>query len=113
MYAAEDAFKKVPLHWMWWPAMGAVFVGMGGLIEPRVLGVGYETIHHTLRGELAGTCSSVWRCSRPSSGRSPGFRHLRRGPRPSAHPGQRHGRVSGALDLRGMFPSGRWSASRP
>lgn len=54
VYAAEDAFKKVPLHWMWWPAMGAVFVGMGGLIEPRVLGVGYETIHHTLRGELAG-----------------------------------------------------------
>lgn len=54
VYAAEDAFKKVPLHWMWWPALGAVFVGIGGLIEPRVLGVGYGTIHHTLRGELAG-----------------------------------------------------------
>lgn len=39
---------------MWWPAIGAVFVGVGGLIEPRVLGVGYDTIHSLLRGELVG-----------------------------------------------------------
>ena len=39
---------------MWWPALGAVFVGVGGIIEPRVLGVGYNTIHSLLRGELIG-----------------------------------------------------------
>jgi H+/Cl- antiporter ClcA/CBS domain-containing protein len=54
VYACEDLFQKLPLHWMWWPAIGAVFVGVGGLIEPRVLGVGYDTIHSLLRGELVG-----------------------------------------------------------
>ena len=54
VYALEDAFKKLPFHWMWWPAIGAVFIGVGGLIEPRVLGVGYETIHSLLRGEIIG-----------------------------------------------------------
>jgi chloride channel protein, CIC family len=50
VYAAEDAFLKLPIHWMWWPAIGAVFVGLGGLIEPRALGVGYENIAALLRG---------------------------------------------------------------
>ena len=54
VYAFEDLFQKLPFHWMWWPAIGAVFVGVGGLIEPRVLGVGYDTIHSLLRGELVG-----------------------------------------------------------
>ncbi len=54
VYACEDLFSKLPVHWMWWPAIGAVFVGIGGLIEPRVLGVGYDTIHGLLRGEIAG-----------------------------------------------------------
>jgi H+/Cl- antiporter ClcA len=54
VYACEDLFQKLPLHWMWWPALGAVFVGLGGVIEPRVLGVGYNTIHSLLRGELVG-----------------------------------------------------------
>jgi chloride channel protein, CIC family len=54
VYAFEDFFEKLPLHWMWWPAIGAVFVGVGGIIEPRVLGVGYDTIHSLLRGELVG-----------------------------------------------------------
>jgi CIC family chloride channel protein len=54
VYAFEDLFQKLPLHWMWWPAIGAVFVGVGGVIEPRVLGVGYDTIHSLLRGELVG-----------------------------------------------------------
>jgi len=39
---------------MWWPAIGAVFIGLGGVLEPRVLGVGYDTIHSLLRGELVG-----------------------------------------------------------
>ncbi|HEV2393764.1 MAG TPA: chloride channel protein [Verrucomicrobiae bacterium] len=54
VYACEDIFQKLPLHWMWWPAIGAVFIGVGGLVEPRVLGVGYDTIHSLLRGELVG-----------------------------------------------------------
>jgi chloride channel protein, CIC family len=52
VYACEDAFQRLPLHWMWWPALGAVVVGVGGVLDPRVLGVGYETIHQILRGEL-------------------------------------------------------------
>jgi chloride channel protein, CIC family len=54
VYACEDAFQKLPIHWMWWPAIGAVFIGVGGVVEPRVLGVGYDTIHSLLRGELVG-----------------------------------------------------------
>jgi CBS domain-containing protein len=54
VYACEDLFQKLPVHWMWWPAIGAVFVGIGGIIEPRVLGVGYDTIHSLLRGEMIG-----------------------------------------------------------
>jgi H+/Cl- antiporter ClcA/CBS domain-containing protein len=54
VYAFEDLFQKLPIHWMWWPALGALVVGIGGLIEPRVLGVGYETIHTLMRGELVG-----------------------------------------------------------
>ena len=54
VYAFEDLFQKLPFHWMWWPAIGAVFVGIGGVIDPRVLGVGYDTIHSLLRGEIIG-----------------------------------------------------------
>jgi CIC family chloride channel protein len=54
VYALEDAFLKLPIHWMWWPAIGAVFVGIGGYIDPRVLGVGYGIIHSLLNGELIG-----------------------------------------------------------
>ena len=52
LYGVEDAFRKLPLHWMWWPALGGLFVGVGGVFEPRVLGVGYGTIHALLRGDL-------------------------------------------------------------
>jgi CIC family chloride channel protein len=52
VYACEDLFAKLPFHWMWWPAIGGLAVGIGGLIDPRVLGVGYETIHGLMRGEL-------------------------------------------------------------
>ncbi|MBI3884122.1 MAG: chloride channel protein [Opitutae bacterium] len=54
VYACEDGFAKLPVHWMWWPAIGAVVVGVGGALDPRVLGVGYGTIHGLLRGELLG-----------------------------------------------------------
>ncbi len=52
VYAAEDLFKKLPVHWMWWPAIGGLAVGLGGFICPRALGVGYETIDGLLRGAL-------------------------------------------------------------
>lgn len=54
VYAFEDLFDKLPIHWMWWPAIGGLFVGIGGWIDPRILGVGYDTIHALLRGELVG-----------------------------------------------------------
>jgi H+/Cl- antiporter ClcA/CBS domain-containing protein len=54
VYGFEDAFHRLPIHWAWWPAIGGIFVGIGGLIDPRVLGVGYGTIHQLLRGEILG-----------------------------------------------------------
>jgi H+/Cl- antiporter ClcA/CBS domain-containing protein len=54
VYFCEDVFTKLPIHWMWWPATGGLFVGIGGWLDPRVLGVGYDTIHSLLKGELVG-----------------------------------------------------------
>ena len=54
VYACEDLFEKMPVHWMWWPAIGGLVVGIGGVLDPRVLGVGYDTIHQLLRGDLIG-----------------------------------------------------------
>jgi len=53
VYAAEDGFAKLPIHWMWWPALGGLVIGLGGLIEPAALGVGYDNIRHLLAGDLA------------------------------------------------------------
>ncbi|MCB9875884.1 MAG: chloride channel protein [Planctomycetaceae bacterium] len=44
VYLIEDSFERLPVHWMWWPAIGAVAVGVVGYFEPRTLGVGYENI---------------------------------------------------------------------
>ena len=55
VYAAEDTFKKLPIHWMWWPAIGGVFVGLGGMIFPQALGVGYDTIQSLLQGDVPRT----------------------------------------------------------
>lgn len=52
LYALEDGFGRLPIHWMWWPAIGALVVGLGGLIEPRALGVGYDVIRDLLAGHL-------------------------------------------------------------
>ena len=54
VYGFEDLFGKLPIHWMWWPAIGGLCVGIGGIVEPRVLGVGYDTIHELLRGQIVG-----------------------------------------------------------
>jgi len=55
VYAAEDSFLKLPIHWMWWPAIGGLVVGLGGLIFPQALGVGYDTIAALLQGDVART----------------------------------------------------------
>ena len=54
VYRSEDLFKKLTghLHWMWWPMIGGLLIGIGGLIDPRALGVGYDTIHAELLGQL-------------------------------------------------------------
>ncbi|AGK59341.1 chloride channel protein [Hyphomicrobium denitrificans 1NES1] len=54
VYAAEDLFPKLPVHWMWWPMFGGLIVGIGGLIDPRALGVGYTNIDQLLLGTLTG-----------------------------------------------------------
>lgn len=54
VYQCEDQFKKLTghLHWMWWPLIGGLIIGLGGLVDPRALGVGYNTIHLELLGRL-------------------------------------------------------------
>jgi chloride channel protein, CIC family len=60
VYGAEDLFKRLPIHWTWWPAIGGLAIGLGGLIEPRALGVGYTTIGDELGGRLVlGTLALV------------------------------------------------------
>jgi H+/Cl- antiporter ClcA/CBS domain-containing protein len=50
VYACEDGFLKLPIHWMWWPMIGGLVVGIGGLIDPHALGVGYDNIAQMLAG---------------------------------------------------------------
>ncbi len=52
VYAAEDAFQHLKIHWMWWPAIGGLAIGVGGLIFPQALGVGYDTIGGLLQGSV-------------------------------------------------------------
>ncbi|MFO1007557.1 MAG: chloride channel protein [Planctomycetaceae bacterium] len=53
VYAIEYAFEHLPIHWMWWPAIGAVVVGVVGYFAPDTLGVGYSNISNILSGKLA------------------------------------------------------------
>jgi len=50
VYVSEDLFARLRTHWMWWPAIGGLIIGIGGLIEPRALGVGYDVIDQLLTG---------------------------------------------------------------
>ena len=54
VYAAEDAFQRLPFHWMWWPALGGLVIGVGGWMFPQALGVGYDVIGDLLQGDVAG-----------------------------------------------------------
>ncbi len=54
MYGFEDGFEhicgRLRVHWMWWPAIGGIGIGLGGAFFPRGLGVGYDNIAELLRG---------------------------------------------------------------
>ena len=59
VYAIEDGFDKLPIHWMWWPAIGGVAVGLVGYFVPHTMGVGYDNIEHIVAGNMAGTALLV------------------------------------------------------
>src|SRR5215475_1593050 len=48
LYGIEDLFLRLPIHWMWWPALGGIAVGIGGYFDPAALGVGYDNIRALL-----------------------------------------------------------------
>jgi len=54
VYWIEDVYEELPIHWMWWPILGAVVVGVIGYFEPRTLGVGYSNIDAILSGNIVG-----------------------------------------------------------
>ncbi len=60
VYAVEDGFEKLPIHWMWWPAIGGVVVGVIGVYSPHTMGVGYDNIDRILQGDLAGRAVLVF-----------------------------------------------------
>ncbi|MGE0039604.1 MAG: chloride channel protein [Vicinamibacterales bacterium] len=53
VFAVEDAFERLPIHWMWWPLIGGIGVGLVGHLEPATLGVGYQNIERILQGGFA------------------------------------------------------------
>ena len=54
VYAIEDGFDKLPIHWMWWPAIGGVAVGVIGYFAPHTMGVGYDNIENIVSGNVVG-----------------------------------------------------------
>ncbi|MEO6877452.1 MAG: chloride channel protein, partial [Gemmatimonadaceae bacterium] len=54
VYWIEDMYEELPIHWMWWPIVGAIVVGIIGMIDQRTLGVGYSNIDKIISGEFAG-----------------------------------------------------------
>src|SRR2546425_2546313 len=96
LYAVEAGFTRLPIHWMWWPAVAGVVVGLGGLIAPRALGVGYDVIHDLVAGRLVGAFllvllvvkALIWAIGL-GSGTSGG------GARPAARDGRLDGGVGG------------------
>jgi chloride channel protein, CIC family len=60
LYKIEDGFERLPIHWMWWPALGGLAIGLGGMVEPRALGVGYDVIEGLLNSSFpASTVLSI------------------------------------------------------
>ncbi|MDI1446963.1 chloride channel protein [Polyangium sp. 6x1] len=60
LYRLEDGFERLPVHWMWWPALGGLAVGAAGYVAPRTLGVGYDNIDDILAGTLVGRAALVF-----------------------------------------------------
>jgi H+/Cl- antiporter ClcA/CBS domain-containing protein len=52
VYASEDAFQRLPIHWMWWPPIGGLVIGIGGYFFPQALGVGYDVIAGLVQGDM-------------------------------------------------------------
>jgi H+/Cl- antiporter ClcA len=52
IYGVEDLFEKLPFHWMWFPAIGAIAIGIGGYFVPQALGVGYDSIRNLVTGHF-------------------------------------------------------------
>lgn len=59
VYAVEDCFERIPIHWMWWPALGAIPVGIIGFFVPRTMGVGYDNIEQMISGGFTGTALAI------------------------------------------------------
>src|SRR5206468_437447 len=61
VYYMEDLFHHHlgRLHWMWWPALGGLIVGLGGYFQPRALGIGKDVIEDLVRGHFAGGVLTV------------------------------------------------------
>ena len=59
-YVIEDLFEPLPIHWMWWPAIGGLCVGLVGLVSPHTMGVGYDNIERILSGRFVGTALMVF-----------------------------------------------------
>jgi len=54
VYWIEDLFEHLPVHWMWWPAIGGIAVGVCGYFAPHTLGVGYDNIEGLVSGRIIG-----------------------------------------------------------
>ncbi|MFP5246395.1 MAG: chloride channel protein, partial [Thermoanaerobaculia bacterium] len=59
VYWVEELFEHLPIHWMWWPAIGGLAVGAVGFYAPRTLGVGYSNIEDLLSGRLIGAAALI------------------------------------------------------
>jgi len=55
VYWVEDLFEHLPVHWMWWPAIGGIAVGIVGYFAPHTLGVGYDNIEGMVAGRIVGS----------------------------------------------------------
>lgn len=53
VYFFENQFRKLPIHWMWWPALGGIGIGVIGYFAPKTMGVGYSNIDLLLTGSVA------------------------------------------------------------
>ena len=95
---ARTLFERLTLHWMWWPALGGLVVGLGGLIDPSALGVGYDVIGDLLRRpHAAGRGGTAAAGQGGDLDHRPVVGHLRRRAGAAADPGRRAGRDRGPL----------------